>query len=154
MGTPFKSVVLPQRVIDRMSERDRQEHACHVGHPNAGLTSSEIGQKLTAQAERELQDQIRQYLSQKEILFICPPMFKRSELPLGWPDFSFCHRGTPVLWECKSLTGKLRESQKRIVGQLVRNGWRFRPIRSLIEARGHLREIELERLLQGKEAGQ
>jgi len=145
---------LPQRIIDLLSERDRQEYALHIGHPNAVLTTAEIREKLTGQAERELQGQIRQYLNQKGVHFICPAMFRKSQLPPGWPDFTFAFYGVSILWECKSLTGELRESQEQIVGQLVRNGWRFRLIRDLEQARGHLREIELERLLQGKEAGQ
>jgi hypothetical protein len=71
-------------------------------------------------------------------------MFRKSQLPLGWPDFTFAFCGVPILWECKSLKGELRESQEQIVGQLVRNGWRFRLIRDLGQARGHLREIELD----------
>lgn len=145
---------LPQRIIDRLSEIDRRQYALHVGHPNAGRTSSDIEQKLAARAERELQDQIRQYLNQKGVPFICPAMFRKSQQPRGWPDFTFAFCGVPIIWECKSANGKLRGSQERIVAELVRNGWRFRLLRSLTEARDHLREIELERLLQGKEAGQ
>src|SRR4029077_9251799 len=79
--TPFKSVVLPRNIVDRMTEPDRKEYARHVGCPSAGLTTSELAQKITVQAEKELQNQIRQYLGQKEICFICPPMFRRSQLP-------------------------------------------------------------------------
>jgi hypothetical protein len=145
---------LPQRLVDRLSEADRREYAFHVGNANAGFTTYELEQKLAARAERELQKQIRQYLSQKEVVFICPPMFKRSELPPGWPDFTFAFCGVPIIWECKNSTGKLRESQKQIVDQLVANGWRFRIIRSVEQARNHLREIDLERLGQEKKASQ
>jgi hypothetical protein len=154
VGTPFKSVVLPRNILDKMSERDRREYALHVGYPNAALTSSELEHKLTTSAENELQNQIRQFLNLKEIVFINPAMFRKSQLPEGWPDFTFAFCGIPILWECKSIAGKLRESQERIVYQLVGNGWRFRLIRSLEEARGHLRQIEIERLSQGKEVGQ
>jgi len=145
---------LPQRIIDCLSEIDRRQYALHVGHRNAGLTSSEIEQKLTVRSERELQDQIRQYLNQKGVPFICPAMFRKSQLPRGWADFTFAFCGVPIIWECKRANGKLRGSQERIVADLVRNGWRFRLLRSLTEARDHLREIELERLLQGKAAAQ
>jgi hypothetical protein len=145
---------LPQRVIDRMSELDRQQYALHVGNSNAGFTTYELEQKVNARAERELQKHVRQYLSQKEVVFICPPMFKRSELPPGWPDFTFAFCGVPIIWECKSSAGKLRESQKQVVAQLGDNGWRFRIIRSLEQARNHLREIDLERLGQEKRASQ
>jgi hypothetical protein len=148
-----KSVVLPRNILDKMSERDRREYALHVGYPNTALTSAEVEQKATAQAERELQKQIRQFLNLRDILFICPAMFRKSQLPPGWPDISFVYRGVPILWECKSFAGKLRANQEHIITELVRNGWNFRLIRSLEEARSHLRQIDLERLSQGKEAG-
>lgn len=147
MGTSH----LPQRIVDLLSPDDRQEYALHIGHPNAGRSSSEIEQKITGRAERELQNQVRQYLNQKGVSFICPAMFRKSELPLGWPDFTFAYQGIPVLWECESLKGELRESQERVVVQLIRNGWRFRLIRSLEQARIHLRKIDQEKVT-GKEA--
>jgi len=133
---------LPQRLVDRLSEADRREYALHVGHPNAGLTSADLEHKRQGLAEKQLQNELRQYLSLKGILFICPPMFKKSMLPAGWPDFTFAHCGTPIVWEAKTLTGELRTNQELIVGQLVRCGWHFRLIRSLEDARRHLHEIE------------
>lgn len=138
-------VNLPNNVLEKMSPHDRKEYALAVGHPNAGKTRSEIEQALALKAEKDLQAEIRQYLDLKEIVFINPAMFRKSQLPEGWPDFTFAFRGIPVLWECKSYSGKLRETQERIVTLLVGNGWRFRLIRSVEQARDHLREIELER---------
>lgn len=136
---------LPSNIIDKMSAYDRKEYALAVGHPNAGKTRSEIERDLELKAEKDLQAEIRQYLDLKEIVFVNPAMFKRSELPVGWPDFTFAFRGVPILWECKSAKGELRESQERIVTLLVGNGWRFQLIRSVEQARDHLRQIELER---------
>jgi hypothetical protein len=136
---------LPSNVLEKMSMSDRKEYALHVGIPNAGKTRSDIERELALKAERDLQSEIRQYLELREIIFINPAIFRKSQLPVGWPDFSFAFCGIPILWETKSLQGKLRENQASIVAKLVRNGWRFRLIRSVEAARNHLRDIELER---------
>jgi len=136
---------LPNNVLEKMSISDRKEYSLHIGISNAGKTRSEIERELAFKAERDLQSEIRQYLELREIVFINPAMFRKSQLPAGWPDFSFAFCEIPILWETKSLQGKLRDSQASIVAKLVRNGWRFRLIRSVEEGRNHLRDIELER---------
>ena len=75
-------------------------------------------------------------------------MFRKSELPPGWPDFTFAYLSVSVLWECKSLTGELRDSQERVVGQLIRNGWRFRLIRSSSKPGSTLERSTRRRLLE------
>ena len=79
-------------------------------------TKSEAQTKFTERAEKELQSEIRTYLAfqraKGECEYINPPMCKKSELPIGWPDFSiFLPGGRVLLVECKTATGKLRPEQ-------------------------------------------
>jgi hypothetical protein len=71
-------VNLPNNVIEKMSPQDRKEYGLAVGHRNAGRTRSEIERDMALKAEKDLQAEIRQYLSLKEIVFINVPQVSAS----------------------------------------------------------------------------
>jgi hypothetical protein len=138
--------ILPQRVIDRMSESDRKQYARHAGHPTAALTRQEIETKLCLEAERRLRSEIRQYLGLKQIDYVNLAKFPSY--------FTFTYRGVRVIWESESSQARLQERQDRTVVLLLKSGLRFRAIWSIEQARDDLRAIELERLSQANGAGQ
>jgi hypothetical protein len=137
---------LPQHVVEKMTEDGRRAYGKAVGHRNAGKTQAEIEEEIAVKEERKLQEDLRQYLNGKigDDQYINPSMNKRSPLPPGWPDFTFCYRGFPVLWECKKYKKKLRDNQEEIVQKQIQNGWRFALIRSLTQARDFLRDLDQE----------
>lgn len=105
-------------------------------------TMPEIEKAIDAKSEKQLQGLISQYLRQKGIEFICPPMNKRSALPIGWPDFTFSYRGTPFLFECKVGANKQSEEQCEMEYKLRQDGWRYFVITELEQVRTILRAVE------------
>jgi len=138
--------LLPSWVVSKMSKAHRTEYAKGIGNANAGKLPEEIEAEQQTEAEKKLQEQICQDLNRREIEYINPSMKRRSPLPEGWPDFTFCYNGFPVLWECKKPKGKFRDSQQLLIPKLIKNGWRFTVIRSLTDARDFLRQLDAETL--------
>ena len=97
---------------------------------------------MEAKSERELQEQICSLLRRRDIPYVRAPMFKKSELPPGWPDFSFTFQGQPLGWECKSTIGKLSEEQASMHAKMEGCGWKISIIRTLEEAVEILRKME------------
>jgi hypothetical protein len=120
--------VLTDNILRLMAKEDR------VALGRAGRTAAESLALAEANTEAELQDQICAMLRRRETVFIRPAMFKRSSLPVGWPDFTFAYCGVPIAWECKSARGLPSEEQLRMHAQMTACGWRVTVIRELREA--------------------
>jgi hypothetical protein len=105
-----------------------------------GATSPEQDQeKREKKAEKELQQQICALLSRYSVIYLKPAMFKRSTLPIGYPDLTFVYWGKPFAWECKvekpgTVRGEPRPEQVRMLNALAGNGWNVSIIRSLEQA--------------------
>lgn len=91
----------------------------------AGMTAAEAVEKAKAGQEEKLQVELSQYLNLLSVEFIRPSMRKRSALPPGWPDFTFCYRGVPIVVECKTEVGRLSADQVAMRDKLQRNGWTY-----------------------------
>jgi hypothetical protein len=135
---------LPQHVVELMTAEGRAAYAKAIGCPAAGKTLEELAGDAETEAEKKLQKEIGQYLQLRELAYINPSMNRKSPLPPGWPDFTFCYRGFGVLWETKRAKAKFEESQKKLIPKLIKNGWRFGRIESLTAARDFLRELDNE----------
>lgn len=85
--------------------------------------------------EREIQEQIRQYLRMRGIFFAAQQMNKRSQLQEGTPDFLLAHRGIPIALEAKTLTGKLSEAQEAIRAQMEANGWHYHIVHGVADVK-------------------
>lgn len=109
------SKVIPENILRLMPEDERKA----LGQ----MTSKEAQAKYLAGQEREFQSHVRSYLSCREIEFINPPMNRKSQLPPGWPDFTFCYRGRAVAIETKTIAGKLSPDQKTQHRKMRLNGW-------------------------------
>jgi hypothetical protein len=120
--------VLPDNILRLMAAQDR------AALGKSGRTAAESFALAEAKTESELQEQICSMLRRREIVFIQPAMFKRSSLPVGWPDFTFAYCGVPVAWECKSARGLLSEEQLCMHPQMTACGWQVSVIRELREA--------------------
>lgn len=131
--------LIPPNLLRLMSKEDRE--SCGKGNE----LPEEIAVKVEAQAEKELQREICQYLRLKHIQFINPPMNKRSILPEGWPDFTFAYKGKPIALECKTATGKLSREQAAMHLLLMADGWLVRTVRTLQEVKEILDTIDKEK---------
>ena len=101
-------------------------------------TKSEAQPTFSERAEKELQSEIRRHLSFKrasgECEFINPAMCRKSELPIGWPDFSiFLPGGRVLLVECKTATGKLRPEQTETKSRMDAIGHEVHIVRKIEE---------------------
>jgi len=125
---------LPENIRKCMTPADRQ---C------LGLPTSEEGiASEDAKCERDLQKQILAFLQQRDIEVSCPSMVRRSTIKTGWPDMTFAFHGAPVVFEIKTMIGKLTPEQESIAPKLKSNGWYYAVIRSIEQAREFLEIVE------------
>jgi len=135
--------VLPQNIVDRMSQEDRAAYAKTVGYPNAGLTSNEAREKAIVKDEKELQKQVAGYLRMLGLWYAQSRMDRRTANTVGTPDFITVYKGQPVFWECKTpWAAKLRPEQAETRDAIIAQGGQWRLITALSEAQAHLREID------------
>lgn len=117
------------------------------GLGKAGMTAQDCVETAEAQTEKNLQNQVFQYLAMKGIFAIRSGMHKATSLPKGTPDFLFSVKrrngcGVPVAVECKTATGRLSADQEWVQGQLVANGWVYAVVRRLDALQLLLRQLE------------
>lgn len=86
----------------------------------AALTLDELISRQTIRSERDLQNQIADYLRLRDIPFYRQRMDKRTTGKVGTPDFICCVAGYFVAFECKRPGGKLIEEQARQI-QAIRD---------------------------------
>ena len=84
-------------------------------------------------AEKIIQKAITSCLDRLGIPHICPPMYMRSTLPVGWPDLTFVVKGIPYAVEVKTAVGKRSKEQIEMHERLSRHGWHVHTVRSLDE---------------------
>jgi hypothetical protein len=122
--------VLPQNVVNKMDPADRKRLGVRTRH--------EDNLRWSERAEKQLQEQVAALLDRNDIVFIRPPMNRRSTLPSGWPDFTGAYNGIPFAWECKTGDAVCSDDQVHMQAKLLANGWRVRVIRTLGEAQEEL----------------
>lgn len=133
---------IPDHVLKLMHPKDKPKGP-------SGKTSEELIMDREIKSERDLQEQIAQYLTMKDIAFDRDRMDKRRTGTKGWPDFTFAWYGTPVAIECKAPDGKLTLEQELLHGKLWHNGWTVKVVTSLqevVDLLKHLRESRKESL--------
>jgi hypothetical protein len=121
--------IIPENLLRCVNPADRKK----LGP--AGQTAEEAMASFTAKSEKDLQKQICNLLSLRGIVYINPPMHKRSILPPGWPDFTFALAGVPVAIEAKIGKEQPSDEQREMHALLTRDGWKVRVVRSLEEVR-------------------
>jgi hypothetical protein len=128
------TALLPDRMLKLMSAADRKA----IGQ----TTAAEALAIAEAKSERELQEQIASILRHREVVYIRPAMFRRSQLPVGWPDFTFCHKSRAIGLECKSKIGEPTHEQLEMHAHMEANGWEVHIVRSLAKVIEIFNEIE------------
>lgn len=93
--------------------------------------------------EKELHGQIVKLLREMRIPYANARMDRRSTLAVGYPDFTFPHRGRFVAWEAKVGTNKLTPEQEAYRDQIEAHGGSYRVIRTLQDAAGHLLQLHM-----------
>ncbi len=120
-----------------MTPEDRKALGRH------GLTQAECAEVVCTMAERELQEQIANYLRQRDLFFMRSRMDKRTTLRKGWPDFTIIlHGGLALLVEVKVQGGRFSEDQTKLfqeyfrqTGELVYAVYSFDQFRSLLDCK-------------------
>lgn len=134
----MKTTTLPDSFLRRMSKEDRAQ----LGR--GGMTQDEALAKFEARNERQLQEQIANYLRLNGIFFIRSRMDKKSTTQCGTPDFCFCVprilecppyvRPTPTAIEVKYGKGALSDEQIEVHAQMITNGWHVHVVHTFDEA--------------------
>ena len=104
-----------------------------------GVRTAEEGIAVEdTKAEREIQDEIYNYLSLLGIEVSRAAMHKRSTIKRGWSDMTFCFHGVPCVLEVKTLIGQLSPAQKSLREKLIANGWHYGVVHSIDETKQFL----------------
>ncbi len=128
----------PDVFRDKIDAKDRQALGIK--------TKAQRIEEIERTSERELQADIRQELNRRDIPFVNPPMFKKSELQPGAPDFQFTYgAGHSVAFECKVGTNQQSPAQHKMEARLRRCGVKYFVITSMHEVLTILKAIEASR---------
>lgn len=130
---------IPGHILSKMNPEDRAPMG------KAGMTQIELDVRTAARSEKELQGQVCNMLRLRDILYLCQPTSKRSQLVEGAADIHFACSGIPVALECKVEANTQTEAQMRVEAKYRANGWRYRVVRHIDEVIAILRAIEEEK---------
>ena len=128
--------VLPDCVLRKMRPEDRKA----LG--KAGVTLAEAAAKQEAKREREIHEQIENWLRQREITYRHDRMDKPTTGTIGWPDFTFAVKGRAVALEVKMPGAQPSDDQIKCMSGLVRDGWFVRVVYSLADVLNAVREVD------------
>lgn len=135
MRPSLQTGILPQNIVERMTPADRAALS--------QKSSAELREAAIAKDERQLQNQIANYLRLHNIWFAQSRMDRRTSNTVGTPDFLFCYEHYFVAWEVKCpWSQNLRAEQAKARDGIMAQGGDWRLITSLAEAQEHLRELD------------
>jgi hypothetical protein len=103
-------------------------------------TQDELAAAAEIKSERQLQSQIANLLSLRDIVYCWHRTDRKSHATIGWPDFCFAVRTGGALvavgWECKLSGRSLDPEQEKMKGRMTTgvNGWTYCVIHSVEEA--------------------
>ena len=123
---------LPDAILRRISPADRTS----AGLPpplSEFVATAKV--KSDLKREKELQNQIENFLRLRGITFIRSAMHRKTSNTVGCPDFLFAVVGRAVALECKLPGQKPTEDQERVMAGMIRDGWHVAVVNSLDEAR-------------------
>lgn len=133
----MKTTTLPENFLRCMSAEDRKL----LG--KGGMTADEALEKYEARNEKQLQEQICNYLRLHGIWFARSRMDRATTNGLGQPDFIASlprekNYGmtypSPVAIEVKFGNGELSDDQERVREQMLKCGWEYHVVRTFQEA--------------------
>lgn len=109
------------------------------------LTAPEIEVKNDTKSERELQNQISDFLRTKNIVASVQRMDRKSNVAAGMADFLLCYHSIPLAFECKVGKNEQTKEQREMELAMRDNGWNYYIIRNLSEVRSILTAIEISK---------
>lgn len=125
----MNSVAPPENILRCLTPDKRRE----LGQKNKAevMAAGEIA------SERELQKQIKSYLSYKGVEVFDQRMDKRTRGKTGQPDFLFAYHGIAHAWEIKLPGRNLEPHQAQMAVRLMSppNLWRHQTVTSLEQAK-------------------
>lgn len=120
--------MIPDHILKRLPESEKKR----LG--KAGRTFEECEADRQAKSEKELQNQIAALLSIRGIPFIRQRMDKKSQVRVGWPDFTFCLNGKFCTFEVKMLGKNPDIEQSKVIQEILDSGGWCAVVRSCREA--------------------
>ena len=106
-----------------------------------GMTLEEVLGKRAVKTEREIHEQIGQWLNSKGVVYQHERMDKKTRGKVGWPDFTFSWVGSlsgiplafPVAVEVKRPGEQPTQDQYRMHDRMSKNGWTVFVVHSFAE---------------------
>jgi hypothetical protein len=130
--------ILSEGFLQSLSEDERKK----LGP--AGITRAEALAKYRAGQEKQLQDDVTQWLNLHEIYFESDRMDKRTSGKKGRPDFRCCVKGHWISFECKTEAGTLSKEQAEQAARLRKSGGIFVLVFSLQDVIAAIRDAGLQ----------
>lgn len=120
--------IIPDHILRKMDPADRPKG-------KAGMTLAEVYERASRRNEKEIQEQIANYLRQKNIPFHRARMDKKTTGTIGWPDFTFPHpiTGRFMGVEVKAYGCHESPEQAKCLGMIQDNNGGGFVVRSLPE---------------------
>jgi len=130
----MKTSQVTEAILSRMSKAERAKMP--------GVQTAEEAQaKFAARSERELQNQIAQYLRLKGIWFFQARMDKPTSGQVGTPDFLMNGYALEVKFE----KGKLSDEQIECHDRMRKSGWLVSTVNTFEDARNAIEAFEIMR---------
>lgn len=128
--------IIPDHVLRLMPEEERRR----LG--KAGRTAEEIAVAQATKSERDLHDQISNYLRMKGVkVAVHSRMDKRPTIKTGIPDFLFAWRCRPVALEVKLPGEEPSPEQIGIMAGMEMDGWVVAVVHNLEEVIATLKRV-------------
>lgn len=123
---------LPDNILRLMRPEDR------AALGKAGVTTAEATEKCKAGMEKQLQNEIRNYLRLRDIWFDWDATHARRRGTRGAPDFMFAIMGVPCAVEAKTEKGRVSAEQEKAHEAMRANGWRVIIATSIMDVKALL----------------
>jgi len=139
----MKSTTLPDNILKRMEPSARKS----LG--KSGRTQKEIREEQGFKLEKDIHNDIDQWLNSKDVIFQHERMDRKTRGRKGWPDFTFCwsHLRLDLEWihpigcEVKRPGCSPTREQVEIHERMRRNGWTVLVVQSLQELIEELKKL-------------
>ena len=130
---------LPAILTDSFLKSLPEEERKKLG--KAGITKEEAAAAYSATTEKQLQDDIAQWLDLQQIYFETDRMDKKTSGKKGRADFRICAAGRWLSLEAKVGKNRPSPEQEEQAERLIRSGGSYAVVRSLAEAIAEVRKI-------------
>ena len=135
----------PETFLSKLPIEERQKLGHHLGTAARELNNNkEAQERYIARTERELQQDVANYLNRQGIPFINARADKKTTIAAGAPDFVACLEDGKFLGiecKCKATRGRLSPEQEAWMGRIISKGGIYMIIYSIEELIRAISEI-------------